>query len=131
MLKFVDEIRVAIELILTLSSLWWALRTIGTSSTLKDDIFREEDDVHDHVIALQNSIRKANEACLKVKERIIPQQMSLINQLQTQVYEMEQSKDISELAAKVKLYQEVQQFYKDNPTSRYFRSADWVPMDDA
>ena len=26
---------------------------------------------------------------------------------------------------------EAQQFYKDNPTSRYFRSTDWVPMDDA
>lgn len=130
LLEYVGEIRVSLELISLLGSLWWAIRTFALASSRKDALLREEDDAHSQLGTLQASTKKLNEAVKKVREKVIPGQATILNQLRNQITSMEKDLEDSQLPAKVRLYQEVKEFYTQEPDARYFRASNWVPVTD-
>lgn len=129
-LEYVSQIRVTLELVFTLGSLWWTIRIIGSTATLRDELTREEDEVYDHIQTAKRAIRTQKESSIKVRDRILPQQGTIMSQLQTQIDKMQEELEKGNLAAKVKLYGEVKEFYLKEPDSRYFRSSDYTPEKD-
>ncbi|MDP7169642.1 MAG: hypothetical protein QF701_18160 [Nitrospinota bacterium] len=127
MLQYVSEIRVTVELLLTIGSLWWAIRTFVVSSSSRDHLMREEDEAHSHQDSMHKSVKKMEETSKKISEKIIPIQMEVMGQLVKQIENMEKNIQKSNLPEKVKLYKEVQQFYTEQPDSRYFRASNYKP----
>lgn len=127
MQQYVSEIRVSIELLLMISSLWWTIRTFVVSAATRDAIMREEDDAHSHRDMLEKSVQKMESTTAKITEKIIPGQNEVTMQLVKQIENIEKNLRKSTLPAKVKLYREVQQFYTENPDTRYFRASDYQP----
>lgn len=129
-LQYVSEIRVTIELLLTVCTLWWTIRTFVVSAATKDALLREDDDTHSHRDALGQSVKKMESTTTKIKEKIIPGQIEVMQQLVKQIENMEKNLKKSTLPSKVRLYKEVQQFYTEQPDSRYFRATDYKPGED-
>ena len=88
---------------------------------------REEDEAHSHQDALEQSVKKMESTTAKIKEKIIPGQNEVATQLVKQIENMEKALKKSTLPSKVRLYKEVQQFYTEQPDSRYFRATDYKP----
>ncbi len=130
MLQYVSEIRVSVELLLTVCSLWWAIRTFVVSAATKDALMREEDEAHSHQDTLSQSVKKMESTTTKIKEKIVPGQNEVMSQLVKQIENMEKTLKKSDLPSKVRLYKEVQQFYTEQPDSRYFRATDYKPGED-
>jgi len=126
-LQYVGEIRVSIELLLTVCTLWWTIRTFVVSAAMRDALMREEDDAHSHVASVGNSVKKMEDTVKKINEKIIPSQEEVMKQLVKQIESMEKNLSKSTLPAKVKLYKEVKQFYTEQPDSRYFRASSYSP----
>ena len=91
---------------------------------------REEDEHHSHVDSLEKSVKKMESTTAKIAEKIIPGQDEVMAQLVKQIENMEKTLKKSTLPNKVKLYKEVQQFYTEQPDSRYFRATDYKPGED-
>ena len=113
-----------------ISSLWWTIRTFVASAAARDAIMREEDDAHNHRDMLEKSVKKMESTTAKIVEKIIPGQNEVKTQLVKQIETIEKNLKKSTLPAKVKLYREVQQFYTENPDTRYFRASDYQPGGD-
>ncbi len=127
MLEYVSEIRVTIESLLTLGSLWWTIRTLVVMAALKDQLTREERTTQDQVHFLQLSIQKIRDSSRKVRDKIIPGQVHIVNQLNRQMVKMLKDIEKTNVPKKIKLYEEVKEFYSEQPDSRYFRSSEYVP----
>ncbi|MEE9240893.1 MAG: hypothetical protein V3U53_06870 [bacterium] len=127
MLEYVSEIRVTIESLLTLGSLWWTIRTLVVMAALKDQLTREERTTQDQVHFLQLSIKKIRDSSRKVRDKIIPGQVHIVNQLNHQMIKMLKDIEKTNVPKKIKLYEEVKEFYTEQPDSRYFRSSEYVP----
>ncbi|MAE06606.1 MAG: hypothetical protein CMH76_09770 [Nitrospinae bacterium] len=76
---------------------------------------------------MHKSVKKMEETSKKISEKIIPIQMEVMGQLVKQIENMEKNIQKSNLPEKVKLYKEVQQFYTEQPDSRYFRASNYKP----
>ncbi len=131
MLEYVTEIRVATESLLTVLSLWWTIRTLVVMSTLKDKLMREERTAQDQLYTLQVSIQKIKDSSRKVRDKIIPGQVHILTQLNHQLEKMAKDLEKTDIPNKVRLYMEVKKFYTEEPDSRYFRSSEYVPEDEA
>ena len=129
MIAYVAEIRVTLEVFLTLGVLWWTIRIFALEASRKEELRREEDSTHQQLEGLQASAKKLEEAAAKVRDKLIPSQMAVITQLQAQVANLEKNLETSQLQDKVKLYQEVKAFYTQDQSARYFRASDWVPQE--
>ena len=127
MLQYLSEIRVTLELLLTIGSLWWAIRTFVISSASRDHLMREEDEAHSHQGGMEKSVKKMEDTLKKITEKLIPSQEEVMVQLVKQIENMEKNVQKSNLPEKVKLYKEVQQFYTEQPDSRYFRATNYKP----
>jgi hypothetical protein len=125
-IQYVGEIRVTIELLLTIGSLWWTIRTFVSVAASRDKLMREEDEGHSHISSLEKSVKKMEDTTKKIRDKIIPGQMEVMAQLVKQIEGMEKNLIKSGLPEKVKLYKEVQQFYTEQPDSRYFRASSYV-----
>ena len=130
MLQHVGEIRVSIELLLTVCSIWWTIRTFVVSAAANDALMREKDEVQSHQDTLDKSIKKMESTTAKINEKIIPSQNEIMSQLVKQTENMEKTLAKSKLPSKVMLYKEVQQFYTEQPDSRYFRATGYNPSED-
>lgn len=131
MLEYVTEIRVSIESLLTVGSLWWTIRTLVVMAALRDQLTREERTAQDHQYTLQVSIQKIKDSSRKVRDKIIPGQVHILTQLSHQLEKMAKDLEKTDLPGKVRLYGEVKNFYTEEPDSRYFRSSEYVPEDEA
>lgn len=129
MIQYIAEIRVAIEVFLTLGVLWWTIRVFALEASRKEELKREEDNTHEQQEGLLVSAKKLEEAAAKVREKLIPSQLAVISQLQAQVSNLEKNLETSQLQEKVKLYQEVKAFYSQDQSARYFRASNWVPQE--
>lgn len=129
-LEYVNQIRVTLELAFTLGSLWWTIRVIGSTATIKDQLIREEDEIYSHIQTAKKAIRSHKESSIKVRDRILPQQGTIMSQLQTQIEKMQEELEKGNLAGRLKLYREVKEFYTQDPDARYFRGSDYAPGDD-
>ncbi|MFC1491448.1 hypothetical protein ACFLQ0_02530 [Nitrospinota bacterium] len=127
MLQYVSEIRVTIELILTIGTLWWTIRAFVVMSALRDHLMREEDDAHSHLDGLNSSLKKMEDTASKIRDKIIPSQMNVMSQLVKQIDTMEKNLIKSGIGDKVRLFKEVKKFYTEQPDSRYFRASDYTP----
>jgi len=126
---YIVEIRVTLEVFLTLGVLWWTIRIFALEASRKEELRREEDNAHQQLEGLQGSVKKLEEAAGKVRDKLIPSQLAVISQLQAQVANLDQDLQTSQLQDKLKLYQEVKAFYTQDPAARYFRASDWVPQE--
>lgn len=129
MAAYAAEIRVALEVFVTLGVLWWTIRVFALEAARKEELKREEDNTHEQLDGLQISVKKLEEAAAKVRDKLIPSQLAVITQLQNQVVNLSQNLETSQLQDKVKLYQEVKAFYTQDPTARYFRASNWAPQE--
>ena len=130
MLEYVNEIRVAIESVLTIGSLWWTIRTLVIMASLKDQLNREKRSAHDQLSNLDVSIKKLKDSYKKMRDKIIPGQVHIMTQLNHQLEKMANALEKSNLPSNVRLHQEVKIFYTEEPDSRYFRSSMYVPEDE-
>jgi len=130
-IEYASEIRVSIELVLTLGSLWWSIRAFALTASRRDQLKREEDDGHEQLASLQAATQKLQEAAKKVREKVIPGQLGIIHQFEAQMANVEKELEKTELPEKIRLYQEVKQFYTQDPGARYFRASDWTPQDES
>ena len=129
-LQYVSEARVTIELVLTIGTLWWTIRTFVMMAALRDKLMHEEDDAHSHIDGLNSSLKKMESTVGKIKEKIIPGQMNVMAALVKQIEGAEKNVAKSGLVEKVHLYKEVKAFYTEQPDSRYFRSSGYAPSGD-
>lgn len=129
MTGYVAEVRVALEVFLTLGVLWWTIRVFALEASRREELKREEDNAHEQHEGLMASAKKLEEAAQKVREKLIPSQLAVISQLQAQLSNLEKNLETSQLQDKVKLYQEVKAFYTQDPAARYFRASDWIPQE--
>lgn len=129
MAGYITEIRVTLEVFLTLGVLWWTIRIFALEASKKEGLKREEDAAQQQFEGLLASAKKLEEAAAKVRDKLIPSQLAVISQLQAQLTNLEQNLETSQLQDKVRLYQEVKVFYTQDPAARYFRASDWVPQE--
>lgn len=127
MLQYATTIRVSIELLLTVCTLWWTIRSFVMVSSEKDRLLREEDDTNALLNDRQQSIKKMEGTSKKIEDKIIPGQMKVMAQLIKQIEMSEIDLRKSGLLEKVDLYTEVKQFYTEQPDSRYFRASSYAP----
>lgn len=130
MLEYASEIRVAVESLLTVASLWWTIRTLVVMASLRDQLTREERTAQDQLYTLQMSIKKLRDSSRKVRDKIIPGQVHIKSQLNRQLQKMAKDIEKTNLPSKIRLYEEVKRFYLKEPDSRYFRSSEYVPKED-
>ena len=131
MIEYVTTIRVSIELLLTVGSLWWTIRLFVATASERDRLMHEEDEANSHLDSMQKSIKKLEDTTKKIRDKIIPGQMEVMAQLVKQIEGMENNIKNSGLLDKVDLYKEVKNFYTEHPDSRYFRASDYKPGEDA
>ena len=105
----------------------WTIRTLVVMAALKDQLTREERTTQDQVHFLQLSIKKIRDSSRKVRDKIIPGQVHIVNQLNHQMIKMLKDIEKTNVPKKIKLYEEVKEFYSEQPDSRYFRSSEYVP----
>ncbi|MBI4250830.1 MAG: hypothetical protein HY618_00080 [Candidatus Tectomicrobia bacterium] len=129
MAGYITEIRVTLEVFLTLGVLWWTIRIFALEASKKEGLKREEDAAQQQFEGLLASAKKLEEAAAKVRDKLIPSQLAVISQLQAQLANLEQNLETSQIQDKVRLYQEVKAFYTQDPAARYFRASDWVPQE--
>ena len=129
MTQYLAEIRVTLEAFITFGVLWWTIRVFALEASRKEGLRHEEDNAHEQLGGLVSSTKKLEEAVGKVRDKLIPSQLTVINQLQTQLANMEQTLESSQLPEKIKLCREVKAFYTKEPETRYFRASDWDPQE--
>ena len=130
-IEYVTTIRVSIELLLTVGSLWWTIRLFVATASERDRLMHEEDEANSHLDSMQKSVKKMEDTTKKIRDKIIPGQMEVMAQLVKQIEGMENNIKNSGLLDKVALYKEVKNFYTEHPDSRYFRASDYEPGEDA
>jgi hypothetical protein len=128
--EYVTTIRVSIELLLTVGSLWWTIRTFVATASERDHLIREEDEAHSHLDSMKKSVKKMEDTAKKIRDKIIPGQMEVMAQLVKQIEGMDKNLKKSGLLEKVALYTEVKNFYTEQPDSRYFRASNYTPGGD-
>jgi len=130
-IEYVTTIRVSIELLLTVGSLWWTIRLFVATASERDRLMHEEDEANSHLDSMQKSIKKLEDTTKKIRDKIIPGQMEVMAQLVKQIEGMENNIKNSGLLDKVDLYKEVKDFYTEHPDSRYFRASNYESEKDA
>lgn len=131
MLEYVTEIRVATESLLTIGSLWWTIRTLVVMASLRDRLKKEERTFQNQLYALQVSINKLRDSSRKMRDKIIPGQIHIKTQLIQQLDRITKEIEKTSLPDQIRLFEEVKNFYQNQPSARYFRSSEYVPMDES
>ena len=131
MLRYATEIRFAIELLLTIGSLIWAIRTIAYSTAEKETVNRLTNELSTKIEIAQSEINKLTSAASKLRDQIIPQQVRAIALLHREITAIGKDIQKEQLLAKVKLFQEVKEHWTKEPKAKYFRGSEYVHQDES
>ena len=130
MLRYATEIRFAIELLLMVGSLIWAIRSIAYSTAERNTANRLMDELSTKIDIAESETKKLTSVASRLRDQIIPQQVKAIALLQREITAVGKEIQKEQLPAKVKLFQEVKEHWTKEPKAKYFRGSEYVHQDE-
>jgi hypothetical protein len=129
-LRYATEIRFAIELLLLIGSLVWAIRRIAYSIAERDTANCLSDELSTKIEVAECETKKLTLVASKLRDQIIPQQVRNIALLQREITAIGKEIQKEQLLAKVRLFQEVKEHWTKDPKAKYFCGSNYVHQDE-